>query len=355
MSDKQAKNQAKDQKQRKIFVGGIPKDVTEKSLKKYFSKFGQVVRTVVNREHYTDKSRGSGFVLFKSSKSATLVLQQESHVLNGKSFDCQPCLLREEVQKTKKEKRLKNLDSSSTQCSQKSRNAQDNSSIKKKSRKQSRKGTNHPHYQQPFYPQEQSYNQFPHPSNHNRKRNSVHSMSYRPPSYDNFNGNFEMPPFKKSNQRQNQYPEAGYDHGYDFNTPCSNSQGSYENLPMFYDQYDYNQVNRPQPMSYQNRNYSPDYSLDSSFSGEYHNPCYTKQPQPYQQNQPCHTQRNYPAQKFNSEAQYSHQPRNQPMLYPKMNGPSPDRTDTPIPMSFNPMSDHYQHHVKSQSYSEFDM
>lgn len=136
MSEKQAKNQAKDQKQRKIFVGGISKDVTEENLYEYFSQFGQVARTVVNREHYTDKSRGSGFVLFKSSKPIQLVLNKEEHILNGKQFDCQPCLLREEVKKTKKEKRLKNLESSSTQCSQKSRKAQnDISSSSQRSRK----------------------------------------------------------------------------------------------------------------------------------------------------------------------------------------------------------------------------
>jgi RNA recognition motif-containing protein len=139
MSEKQAKNQAKDQKQRKIFVGGICKDVSEEALNKYFSQFGEVDRTVVNREHYTDKSRGSGFVLFKNSSSVKKVLEQEKHVLNDKPFDCQPCLLREEVKKTKKEQRLKNLESSSTQCSQKSRKAQDNKSVSTKSKKSNRK------------------------------------------------------------------------------------------------------------------------------------------------------------------------------------------------------------------------
>lgn len=136
MSEKQAKNQAKDQKQRKIFVGGISKEVTEELLSEYFSQFGEVDRTVVNREHYTDKSRGSGFVLFNNSKAVQKVLEQTNHVLLDKSFDCQPCLLREEVKKTKKQKRLRNLESSSTQCSQKSRKAADSaSSVSRKGHK----------------------------------------------------------------------------------------------------------------------------------------------------------------------------------------------------------------------------
>ena len=102
MSENQAKSHSKDQKKRKIFVGGIAKTVTNFMLKQYFSKFGKVERAVVNKEHYTDKSRGSGFVLFCSFKSAQLALNfAQPHVLEGKQFDCQPCLLRDEIKQIK--------------------------------------------------------------------------------------------------------------------------------------------------------------------------------------------------------------------------------------------------------------
>jgi len=119
MSEKQAKSQSKDQKKRKIFIGGIAKTVTEPMLYKYFSNFGEVERAVVNREHYTDKSRGSGFILFRSKDSAQRVLGfAQPHVLEGKQFDCQPCLLREEIKKGKSSLAPnKKNETSSTKCS----------------------------------------------------------------------------------------------------------------------------------------------------------------------------------------------------------------------------------------------
>lgn len=109
MNEKQAKNQAKNKKRRKVFVGGLDKRVNERMLKAYFAKYGPVERAIINREHYTDKSRGSGFVLFKDVNSATKVLNESSpHILEGKMFDCQPCLLRNEV-KAKSKKSHNNL------------------------------------------------------------------------------------------------------------------------------------------------------------------------------------------------------------------------------------------------------
>lgn len=109
MNEKQAKSQSKHKKRRKLFIGGLDKRVDEKLLQEYFSKYGAVERTIINREHYTDKSRGSGFVLFKSSASAQRALDESSpHILKGKIFDCQPSLLRNEV-KTKKTKSFNRL------------------------------------------------------------------------------------------------------------------------------------------------------------------------------------------------------------------------------------------------------
>lgn len=102
MNEKQAKDESQDKKKRKLFIGGLDKRVDEKMLKEYFEKYGEVERTIINREHYTDRSRGSGFVLFVTVESAKKVLDETSpHVLKGKIFDCQPCLLRSEVKEKK--------------------------------------------------------------------------------------------------------------------------------------------------------------------------------------------------------------------------------------------------------------
>lgn len=103
MSENQAKNAATHQKQLKVFIGGITSNTTEQDIKAYFSKFGRVTRAVVNKEHYTNKPRGSGFVIFNEASSVKKVLSQSDHILRGKKFDCQPCLLREEIEKSKKQ------------------------------------------------------------------------------------------------------------------------------------------------------------------------------------------------------------------------------------------------------------
>ncbi|XP_004303580.1 PREDICTED: RNA-binding protein Musashi homolog 2-like [Fragaria vesca subsp. vesca] len=60
--------QANDFKTKKVFVGGIPRTVTEDELKDFFSKFGNVEEHQIIREHATNRSRGFGFVVFESEK-----------------------------------------------------------------------------------------------------------------------------------------------------------------------------------------------------------------------------------------------------------------------------------------------
>lgn len=62
-----------------------------------------MARATVNREHFTDKSRGSGFVIFKSVATAEAVLSSDhEHSLKGKVFSCQQCFSREEIKEKKK-------------------------------------------------------------------------------------------------------------------------------------------------------------------------------------------------------------------------------------------------------------
>lgn len=104
LSNNQVKNNSKEEIKRKIFLGGISTSVTEQDLRSYFEeKFGPVKRATVNREHFTDNSRGSGFVIFKKSSTAQAVLDsEEEHFLKGKVFSCQQCFSREEIKDIKK-------------------------------------------------------------------------------------------------------------------------------------------------------------------------------------------------------------------------------------------------------------
>ena len=63
----------------------VPRHVRiAEQLKAFFSKFGSVesVQVMYNRE--TRKSRGFGFVIFDSTASVDLVLQQRMHTINEK-------------------------------------------------------------------------------------------------------------------------------------------------------------------------------------------------------------------------------------------------------------------------------
>ena len=46
----------------KIFVRGLPSHTTDKSLREFFDKFGDIEEAVVITDRQTGKSRGYGFV-----------------------------------------------------------------------------------------------------------------------------------------------------------------------------------------------------------------------------------------------------------------------------------------------------
>ena len=56
------KNEAKmkdlDERKRKIFVGGLPRNLPDKQLKEYFKKFGNVEKAYVVKDFKTGKTRG---------------------------------------------------------------------------------------------------------------------------------------------------------------------------------------------------------------------------------------------------------------------------------------------------------
>ncbi|CAL0318657.1 unnamed protein product [Lupinus luteus] len=67
-------SQANDFKTKKIFVGGIPTEVSEDELKDFFSKYGKVVEHEIIRDHTTKRSRGFGFIVFDNDKVVDNIL-----------------------------------------------------------------------------------------------------------------------------------------------------------------------------------------------------------------------------------------------------------------------------------------
>ncbi|OQR84639.1 heterogeneous nuclear ribonucleoprotein A1 [Achlya hypogyna] len=72
---------------KKIFVGGLHYETKDADFKKYFQQFGKVVSAEVMFNRETNKSRGFGFVIFETEASVELVLQDKTHVIDGKSVE----------------------------------------------------------------------------------------------------------------------------------------------------------------------------------------------------------------------------------------------------------------------------
>jgi RNA recognition motif-containing protein len=74
---------------KKIFVGGLPNDITEESFRLFFESFGEVEDSVVMIDRDTGKPRGFGFITFVDEDSTEKVLENfETNYINGKWIDC---------------------------------------------------------------------------------------------------------------------------------------------------------------------------------------------------------------------------------------------------------------------------
>ncbi|XP_022721155.1 RNA-binding protein 1-like [Durio zibethinus] len=81
--------------QGKLFVGGISRETTEATLKDHFSKYGNVVSSVVAKDRNTKSPRGFGFVLFSEPSSADKALQ-DTHVILGRTVEVKKAIPRSE-------------------------------------------------------------------------------------------------------------------------------------------------------------------------------------------------------------------------------------------------------------------
>ena len=82
---------------KRLFLGGVFEPVSAASLKAYLSKYGKVESCEVNIDAITGKSKGYGFVTFKSTEGAKKALSsQEHHVVDGIRIEIKPALTRRE-------------------------------------------------------------------------------------------------------------------------------------------------------------------------------------------------------------------------------------------------------------------
>lgn len=103
------KNEAKlkddEERTRKIFVAGLPRNLKDELLQKYFSRYGPVQKAYVNKDFKSGKTRGFGFVVFADVKSFKNAISQKKHVINGKEVIVKETQTRKEM----KNKRFEEL------------------------------------------------------------------------------------------------------------------------------------------------------------------------------------------------------------------------------------------------------
>lgn len=71
---------------RKLYVGALGPNTTEKSLEMHFKKFGEVLVAQVLRERDTGMTKGFGFVTMKDPLSCHKILRQSVHIVDNRTI-----------------------------------------------------------------------------------------------------------------------------------------------------------------------------------------------------------------------------------------------------------------------------
>lgn len=71
----------------KVFLGGLPANVTETDLRQFFSRFGKVMEVVIMYDQERKKSRGFGFLSFEEESSVERATAKHYVTLHGKQVE----------------------------------------------------------------------------------------------------------------------------------------------------------------------------------------------------------------------------------------------------------------------------
>ncbi|KAM7360338.1 RNA-binding protein squid isoform 1-T2 [Cochliomyia hominivorax] len=72
---------------RKLFVGGLSWETSEKELREHFSKYGEIESINVKTDPQTGRSRGFAFIVFTTTDAIDKVNEAGDHVINNKKVD----------------------------------------------------------------------------------------------------------------------------------------------------------------------------------------------------------------------------------------------------------------------------
>lgn len=71
----------------KIFVGGLPPDITTEEFKSFFAHFGTIIDAVLMYDHAPKLPRGFGFVVFDTAETVEGVLRSQFYKLRDKIIE----------------------------------------------------------------------------------------------------------------------------------------------------------------------------------------------------------------------------------------------------------------------------
>lgn len=71
---------------KKIFVGNLPSDATDESVRELFSEFGTVRSININTDIFTGKCRGIGFIEMEGHEARAAVAALDGKMFNGKQI-----------------------------------------------------------------------------------------------------------------------------------------------------------------------------------------------------------------------------------------------------------------------------
>lgn len=72
---------------RKLFIGGLSWETSDKELREHFGQFGEIESINVKTDPNTGRSRGFAFIVYKSAASIDKVVAVPDHTLNNKKVD----------------------------------------------------------------------------------------------------------------------------------------------------------------------------------------------------------------------------------------------------------------------------
>ncbi|KAL6265455.1 RNA-binding protein squid-like [Pogonomyrmex barbatus] len=73
--------------ERKLFIGGLSRNTTEKELRDHFGKFGEIESISVKVDPHTGISRGFAFMVFTNPKTIDKLLASGDHYINKRKVD----------------------------------------------------------------------------------------------------------------------------------------------------------------------------------------------------------------------------------------------------------------------------